>query len=48
MVRSRAVIEPVTRPARRAVSAVTPPLIVLPSPWTRAEQAMSPSTLPST
>ena len=46
--RSRAVIDPVTRPASRAVSAVTPPFIVLPSPWTSAEQAMSPSTLPST
>ena len=36
-----------TIPASRTLSAVTLPTISLPSPWTSAAQAMSPSTRPS-
>src|SRR5262245_56274792 len=47
MTRSRALIEPRTVPARRALSAWTLPVISLVSPCTSEAQAMSPSTVPS-
>src|SRR5690606_22402533 len=44
---SRAVMEPLTTPASRAVSASIRPWMVLASPWTSEAHWMSPSTRPS-
>src|SRR6478736_4899633 len=48
MTRSRTLMVPFTRPARRAVSASIAPSTRLDSPCTSEAQAMSPSTVPST